>query len=811
MVEPGENAPDDASGWRRWTVAAVGLVLVALGAAHLVLDGGGDAGVLLEVALPLAMGLGVAVVGVRLARSDATGGEVAAVARLTAGAGLVFALVGLWVFYLGVQEGLPADEVALYAGTGGAVGGVMGLIVGIFWVRERRSRLAAERQRRQLSAVVEHAPLVLFALDAEGRFTLSEGTGLSSLGLTPGEVVGESVFDVYAGNEGVLASVERALDGEAVEETVALADRYYETWYEPVEEEGAVAGVIGVARDVTEEHAQERRLEKLHEATRTLSYATSVEAAAQVTVDIAADVLEVPVSAFLRYDETADRLELAAVSEGTEDALADAGVDELSPIGSGTPGMDAFEDGEFRVLEDYAALEDASYPELPLGTVLLVPVGRHGLLVLGSEAVTGVTDAERYRSEVLAANAAAALDRVARERDLRERHATLEALHERTRQMVTATDTEAVAEMVVDSAAEVLNLPLTAVWLVDETGARLEPVAVTAAGMEAFDEAPTYTAEDDSISWSVYESGEARVVEDVEAASDAHDPDSIVGSELVVPLGEHGVLNAGAREVGAFEDEDLQLAQLLAANAVTALERVDREQQLRRRGSQMEFFNSILRHDVLNGMTVIRGRGELLAEELEGDHRRYAETVVEWADDVVDVVRRVRTVLDALTGEGSFEPERVDVSELLAAEAERVRGTYPGVDVTVDIPDGLVVLADELLAEVLGNLLANAVEHNDPESLEVRVTADVAPETVTLRVADDGRGVPDERKDTIFRRGETAHAKTTGSGFGLFFVDSMVTEYGGSVHVEDSDLGGAAFVVTLPRPVQPSPFRENEQ
>ena len=47
---------------------------------------------------------------------------------------------------------------------------------------------------------------------------------------------------------------------------------------------------------------------------------------------------------------------------------------------------------------------------------------------------------------------------------------------------------------------------------------------------------------------------------------------------------------------------------------------------------RMEFFHSILRHDVLNGMTVIKMLGQLLASELEGDQQRHAQTIVDYCD-----------------------------------------------------------------------------------------------------------------------------------------------------------------------------------
>ncbi|MFC6734372.1 sensor histidine kinase KdpD [Haladaptatus sp. DYSN1] len=116
------------------------------------------------------------------------------------------------------------------------------------------------------------------------------------------------------------------------------------------------------------------------------------------------------------------------------------------------------------------------------------------------------------------------------------------------------------------------------------------------------------------------------------------------------------------------------------------------------------------------------------------------------------------------------------------------------------------VKANDLLGEVLGNVITNAVDHNDTDGLRVSLAVDEerddTDEFVTVRIADNGCGVPDESKEAIFRRDETGHAKSTGSGFGLFFVDSMVAEYGGDIWVEDNDPHGAVFMIKLLTPSQ---------
>jgi len=230
--------------------------------------------------------------------------------------------------------------------------------------------------------------------------------------------------------------------------------------------------------------------------------------------------------------------------------------------------------------------------------------------------------------------------------------------------------------------------------------------------------------------------------------------------------------------------------------------------ELHRQRERMEFFNSILRHDVLNGMTVIKMRAEILAAELEGEHAEYAQTILDWCTTTTEVTKRVRRVVETLAAaaeEHTLEP--VDVSAILERKVTELERAYPEVTFETAVPDGVRVSADELLADVLGNLLTNGVEHNDTDGLRIETTASVDEESVVIRIADNGVGIDDDRKKSVFRRGETSHAKETGSGFGLFFVDVMIEKYGGEIRVEDSATGGAEFVVELSR-VDPGERRE---
>ncbi|WP_119353256.1 EAL domain-containing protein [Azohydromonas sediminis] len=129
-------------------------------------------------------------------------------------------------------------------------------------VTERERTLhALHRSEETLRRVVEELPVVLWMLDADGRFVLSEGKGLEALGRRPGEVVGQSVFELYRGFPDVVADTRRVLAGEAFACTWQIGQLVFETHYSPLRDAaGGVNGAIGVAIDVTERKRNEDRL-----------------------------------------------------------------------------------------------------------------------------------------------------------------------------------------------------------------------------------------------------------------------------------------------------------------------------------------------------------------------------------------------------------------------------------------------------------------------------------------------------------------------------------------------------------------------
>ncbi|HEY3039309.1 MAG TPA: PAS domain S-box protein [Pyrinomonadaceae bacterium] len=135
----------------------------------------------------------------------------------------------------------------------------------------RRGREALRQTEARLRTVVSGASLILFALDQNGVFTLSEGEGLKTLGWKSGEMVGQSIFDVYSDNPGLLTNVRCALAGETFSRAVDIGDFTFEARYSPLTDEADhVIGVIVVATDVTENRKAQKALQENEERYREL-------------------------------------------------------------------------------------------------------------------------------------------------------------------------------------------------------------------------------------------------------------------------------------------------------------------------------------------------------------------------------------------------------------------------------------------------------------------------------------------------------------------------------------------------------------
>ncbi|HEX7509074.1 MAG TPA: PAS domain S-box protein [Polyangia bacterium] len=112
--------------------------------------------------------------------------------------------------------------------------------------------LALAETAQKFRTVVQNAPAIIFILDRHGVFQLSEGQALSQLGLQPGQVVGNSAFELYKDTPSIVEGIRKALAGETARVQNTLGTVTFDTIYSPYwNAEGERDGVVGIAVDTT--------------------------------------------------------------------------------------------------------------------------------------------------------------------------------------------------------------------------------------------------------------------------------------------------------------------------------------------------------------------------------------------------------------------------------------------------------------------------------------------------------------------------------------------------------------------------------
>lgn len=266
---------------------------------------------------------------------------------------------------------------------------------------------------------------------------------------------------------------------------------------------------------------------------------------------------------------------------------------------------------------------------------------------------------------------------------------------------------------------------------------------------------------------------------------------AVIGASIVWTQAAAGVqMHASRLAVNGLIGGGMVNGLLIGSLHVVARERnraVERDRAaLRKRTEQLEFLNRLLRHDIRNDVSVIKGYAELLAER-DGDGTEHIVELTELASEVTG----------AMEQEGT---EAVDLGGLLEEPLRQARSSFPEATFEVEgtLPRDVRVVGSLILRSAFENLLRNAVQHNDKPHPRVGLSTTVEADAVTVRVADDGPGIDESVRENLFEPGRKAR-DSSGMGLGLYLVETLVSGVGGEVDVADNDPEGTVFEVRLRR------------
>ena len=240
-------------------------------------------------------------------------------------------------------------------------------------------------------------------------------------------------------------------------------------------------------------------------------------------------------------------------------------------------------------------------------------------------------------------------------------------------------------------------------------------------------------------------------------------------------------------------------------------ELLESEERYRKAYDKADFYKDLLAHDVGNILNNINASVQLMKiwrddYTLSVKEREMIEIIRHQLERGASLVSNVRKLSEIEDGETNAIS--IDAIKIIENCIENIRSRFHEKDLELnfnavqDIPN---VVGGELLTDVFENLIINGVIHNDSEKIMLWINLSKITQEdndfVKVEFKDNGLGIIEERKKSIFKRNYQKDRSTGGMGIGLSLVKNIINSYNGKVSVENRVMGdysqGSNFVVLL--------------
>jgi PAS domain S-box-containing protein/putative nucleotidyltransferase with HDIG domain len=406
----------------------------------------------------------------------------------------------------------------------------------------KQAELALRESEERYRVVVTQTPLISFVIDPKGIFTLSDGKGLSSLGLFPGQVVGQSVFEVYRDHPDILEDIRAALAGESRHRDITIGKASFEIHYIPIMEAGRVSRVVGVAIDITE---RKKAGESLRESESSYRGLFNSVAEAIYIQDRDGHFLDINDGAVQMYGYAREE-----VIGKTPAFLAAPGKNDLEAIKNAT--QSAFS-GKLQQFEFWGLRKN--------GEVFPKEVRVYQGAYFGQDVVIALAQDITARKQA--------------EQALQRRLKEITILHNIARASIIVSSIDELVEQVTQEVGNSFYPDNFGVLFLNESKKTLQ-VHPTYRGITEI--TSEYIPLEKSVAGPVAVSGKPRRIADVRLDPNYVKATAGIRSELCVPIktGEQilGVINAESKQLDFFSDDDEQLLLTIASQLAIAIERI---------------------------------------------------------------------------------------------------------------------------------------------------------------------------------------------------------------------------------------------
>ena len=710
-------------------------------------------------------------------------------------------------------------SLAWYSATLGPVehnGAVVSVIVLAHDISEHKQAQAALYEAKQtLEALIQASPLPIFVLDPAGNVQVIWNKAAERVfGWSAEEVIGRPLPIVSEENQEQFRSFrERVLRGE---ELVDVEARRHRRDGAPIDisistaalrdADGAVTAIMSVVADITERKQMERAereqralAEALADIATTLNKTLDLNEVLDNILDNIERVVPHDVANIMLVD--GDRVSVVRHRGYVEREAQEWVENQRFRIEEVDAFHTMFQTGQPVVTPDIA--EEPSWrghDELPWRRSYVgVPIRRRGEVIgflnAASETPGFYTARHAQRLQAFAEQAAVALEnarlyeeirRYADELEIRVRERTAELNHSKER-----------IEAILNSSSDVIIL--------------VQPDGTIEQVNTAFERIFNYRPDeilDGPLTALVRGDDVEKLTQTLSRVVERRQPQRI---EMSLYCRQRLVFDADVVLSPILENDDRLLGIVCSARDITARKRMEGQlrQMLEREmelGELKSRYVSMAAHDLRTPLSVIQSSTDLLRNYAERMSDAQRETVFRRLQagiaQMVELLDDILTIGRVEAGKIRFEPEWVNLRTLceeIVWEFEHMPAFEHRIEFSSAGDCVQVYLDPKLLRYVLNNLLSNAIKYS-PSGATVSLDLACTQEAITLRVRDQGIGIPSEDQNHIFeafyRAGNVGGMP--GTGLGLAIVKQSVDLHGGRIAFESQEGAGTTFTVVLP-------------
>ena len=195
----------------------------------------------------------------------------------------------------------------------------------------------------------------------------------------------------------------------------------------------------------------------------------------------------------------------------------------------------------------------------------------------------------------------------------------------------------------------------------------------------------------------------------------------------------------------------------------------------------LKLLNKILRHDILNNISVTL----MSLEMLNTKDTKLKDKAIRAMNKSVDLINKVREFENDISSDNDIST--YNLKDII----DEVVKNY---DVNINLHGSFKLKVRNTFTSVIDNIIRNAVVHGKADTIDIFFSK--KNEYYEIKIADNGKGVPDDSKEKIFDENFSS-GENKGSGLGLYIVKELLKRSNGDIKVEDNKPSGAVFIITL--------------